>query len=48
MAKNYPPKLKFQIVLELLQDEHSVGQLAKSDSLHPNSILKWMRHSRFQ
>ena len=43
MAKNYPPKLKFQIVLELLQGEHSVGQLAKSYSVHPNSILKWKR-----
>ena len=43
MAKNYPPKLKLQIVLELLQGEHSVGQLARSYSVHPNSILKWKR-----
>jgi transposase-like protein len=43
MAKSYPPKFKFQIVLELLQGEQSVGQLAKSYDVHPNSILKWKR-----
>lgn len=43
MAKSYPPKFKFQVVLELLQGEHSVGQLAKSYSVHPNSVLKWKR-----
>ena len=43
MAKSYPAKFKFQIVLELLQGEQSVGQLAKSYNVHPNSILKWKR-----
>ena len=43
MAKRYPPKFKFQIVLELLRGEQSVGQLAKSYGVHPNSILKWKR-----
>lgn len=43
MAKSYPPKFKFQIVLELLQGEQSVGQLAKSYNVHPNSILKWKK-----
>lgn len=43
MAKRYPPKFKFQIVLELLQGEQSVGQLAKSYNVHPNSILKWKK-----
>ena len=43
MAKRYPPKLKFQIVLELLQGEHSVGQLAKAYDVHPNSIIKWKK-----
>lgn len=43
MAKRYPPKLKFQIVLELLQGEQSVGQLAKSYNVHPNSIVKWKK-----
>ena len=43
MAKRYPPKFKFQIVLELLQGEQSVGRLAKSYDVHPNSILKWKK-----
>lgn len=43
MPKSYPPKFKFQIVLELLQGEQSVGQLAKSYNVHPNSILKWKK-----
>jgi transposase len=43
MAKSYPPKFKFQVVLELLQGEQSVGQLAKSYDVHPNSILKWKK-----
>lgn len=43
MAKSYPPKFKFQVVLELLQGEQSIGQLAKSYDVHPNSILKWKK-----
>lgn len=43
MAKSYPPKFKFQVVLELLQGEQSIGQLAKSYNVHPNSILKWKK-----
>ncbi len=43
MAKRYPPKFKFQVVLELLLGEQSVGQLAKSYNVHPNSILKWKK-----
>jgi hypothetical protein len=42
MAKRYPPKFKFQIVIELLQSERRVDQLAKSYNVHPNSILKIM------
>ena len=45
MTKSYPPKFKFQIVLELLQGKQSVGQLAKSYNVHPNSILKWKKVS---
>ena len=43
MAKSYPPKFKFQVVMELLQGEQSVGKLAKSYDVHPNSILKWKK-----
>ncbi len=43
MAKRYPPKYRFQIVLELLRGEQSVGQVAKSYGVHPNLILKWKK-----
>jgi transposase-like protein len=43
MAKKYPPKLKFQVVLELLQGEKTVGQIAKAYGVHPNSIHKWKK-----
>jgi len=43
VAKSYPPKFQFQIVLELLQGEQTIGQLAKSYNVHPNSILKWKK-----
>ena len=29
MAKRYPPKLKFQIVLEIMKRDKSVRQIAK-------------------
>ena len=41
MAKRYSPKLKFQIVLEALKGEQSVGQIAKAYGVHPNSVHKW-------
>jgi transposase len=43
MAKSYSPKLKFQIVLEALQGEKTVGQIAKAYGVHPNSVNKWKR-----
>ncbi|MDA3834496.1 MAG: transposase [Spirochaetales bacterium] len=41
MAKRYPAKLKFQVVLETLQGEKSAGQIAKAYGVHPNSVNKW-------
>jgi transposase-like protein len=41
MAKRYPPKLKFQIVLEVMKRDKSVGQIAKAYGVHPNSVNKW-------
>lgn len=43
MPKSYPPRFKFQVVMELLQGEQSVGQLAKTYNVHANSILKWKK-----
>ena len=41
MPKRYSPKLKFQMVLEVLIGEKSVGQIAKAYGVHPNSVLGW-------
>jgi len=43
MAKRYPAKVKFQVVLELIQGEKTVGQIAKAYGVHPNSANKWQR-----
>ncbi len=41
--RRYPAKLKFQVVVELLQGENSPGQLAKQYGVHPNSIGVWKK-----
>jgi transposase-like protein len=41
VAKRYSPKLKFQVVLEVLQDEKSAGQIAKAYGIHPNTVNNW-------
>lgn len=43
MPRSYSPKLKFQIVLELLQGEKSLGQVAKAYGVRPNSASSWKR-----
>jgi transposase-like protein len=43
MAKRYSPKLKFQVVLELLQGDKTPGQVAKVYGVHPNSASAWKR-----
>lgn len=43
MPKRYSPKLKFQVVLELLQSEKTIGQVAKAYGVHPNSARKWKK-----
>jgi len=43
MTRRYSPKLKFQIVLEVLSGERSVAQIAKAYGVHPNSVNAWKR-----
>ena len=43
MAKRYPPKVKFQVVLEVLSGEKTPGQVAKAYGIHPNSVSSWQR-----
>ncbi|MBS1253718.1 MAG: hypothetical protein MAG451_02771 [Anaerolineales bacterium] len=41
MPKRYSPKLKFQVVLEVLTGDKTAGQVAKAYGVHPNSISNW-------
>ncbi len=43
MAKQYSPKFKFQIVLEVLRDNKKPSQVAKAYGVHPNSVSKWTK-----
>lgn len=43
MPKSYSPKLKFQIVMELIQGDKTPGQVAKAYDVHPNSASVWKR-----
>ena len=43
MAKRYSPKLKFQVVLELLEGDKTVAQVAKAYGIHPNTASGWKR-----
>lgn len=41
MRKRYSPTEKAQIVLEALQDEKTLAQIAAEHKVHPNQIYKW-------
>src|SRR5215210_5428715 len=41
VAKRYTPKLKFQVVMELLQGDKTLGQVAKAYQVHPNTVNHW-------
>ena len=43
MAKRYSPKLKFQVVLELLKGDNTPAQISRTYNVHPNSAGLWKR-----
>jgi len=43
MAKQYSPKLKFQMAMEVLRDNRKPSQVAKAYGVHPNSVNKWTK-----
>ena len=43
MAKRHSPKLKFQVVLELLKGNKTPSQVARAYNVHPNSAGLWKR-----
>ena len=40
---SYSGKLKFQVVMELLQGNNSLGQIAKAYGIHPNTVINWRK-----
>ena len=42
-GKRYTARLKFQVVLEAIKEEKTVGQLARSYRIHPVSIICWKK-----
>ena len=41
--RRYTPKLKAQVVLEVLAGDKTPGQVAKAYGAHPNSVGLWKR-----
>ena len=41
--RRYSPKLKFQVVLEVLTGDKTPGQVAKAYGVHPNTVGIWKR-----
>lgn len=45
MRKQYTPKQKAQIVLEILKEERTVAQIASEYGVHPNQLYKWKKQA---
>ena len=41
MRKHYSPTFKAQVVLELLQDDKTVAQIASEQHVHPTQLNQW-------
>jgi transposase-like protein len=37
----HTPEFKFQVVLEVLKEKHTVNEIAAEHQLHPNLITRW-------
>lgn len=40
-GQRYSPKFKFQVVLEVLESDRSVPDVARSYDVHPNTVYRW-------
>lgn len=40
-GKRYTAHFKFQVVMEVIQSEKTMGQVARSYGLHPLTITRW-------
>ncbi|MCK4420501.1 transposase [candidate division WOR-3 bacterium] len=46
MPKRYSPRLKFQVVMEVISDKRDPSQIARSYDVHPNTIRNWVERFR--
>lgn len=42
MPKSYSPKLKFQVVWEVISENRNPAQVARSYDVHPNTVRSWI------
>lgn len=43
MPKKYSPKLKFQVVWEMISEDKSAAQVARAYNVHPNTVRNWVK-----
>ena len=43
MKKTYTAEFKAKVVMELLREELTIGQLAAGYGIHPNQVSKWRK-----
>ena len=42
--KKYPPKFKFNLVVEALRSAVTEGEVARQHDVHPVTLSQWKRH----
>jgi transposase-like protein len=42
--KRYSPEFKFRVVLEALQSEKPLAEIARAYDVHPVTVSKWKKH----
>lgn len=45
MRKRYPSTLKAQVVLEILQEEKSISQIASEHGIHQSQLNRWRKQA---
>jgi transposase-like protein len=42
-GKRYTPRFKFQVVLEILEGQKTIGQIARAYGVHPITLGQWKK-----
>ena len=42
-VKRYTPRLKFQVIMEVITSSKPIGQIARAYGVHPITIHKWKK-----